>query len=76
LAEAAVPECLLSRRYWGASLLGWPDGAGKAALIVSSIGLGLRGAALGLAWLACGRDLLTGPALASLALNLKIKAGI
>jgi cellulose synthase/poly-beta-1,6-N-acetylglucosamine synthase-like glycosyltransferase len=59
-----------------ASLLGWLAGAGKAALIVSSIGLGLLGVALGLAWLACGRDLLTGPALWSLAPYLKMKAGI
>jgi hypothetical protein len=56
--------------------LGWLAGAGKTALIVSSTGLGWLGAALGLAWLACGRDLLTGPALSSLAPYLKRKAGI
>jgi cellulose synthase/poly-beta-1,6-N-acetylglucosamine synthase-like glycosyltransferase len=69
LAVVTTAVCL-------ASLLGWLAGAGKAALIVSSIGLGLLGVALGLAWLACGRDLLTGPALSSLPPYLKMKAGI
>ena len=59
-----------------ASLLGWLAGAGEAALIVSLIGLGLLGVALGLAWIACGRDLLTGPVLSSLGPYLKVKAGI
>jgi hypothetical protein len=59
-----------------ASLLGWLAGAGKAALIVSVIGLGWLGAALGLAWMACGRDLLTGSVLSSLAPYLKTKAAI
>jgi cellulose synthase/poly-beta-1,6-N-acetylglucosamine synthase-like glycosyltransferase len=69
LASLMMAVCL-------ASLLGWLAGAGKAALIASLIGLGWLGAALALAWMACGRDLLTGPALSSLAPYLKMKAGI
>jgi cellulose synthase/poly-beta-1,6-N-acetylglucosamine synthase-like glycosyltransferase len=78
--DAAVPPlvllAVLTTAVCLASLLSWLAGAGKAALIVSVIGLGLLGAALGLAWIACGRDLLTGPVLSSLAPYLKMKAGI
>jgi cellulose synthase/poly-beta-1,6-N-acetylglucosamine synthase-like glycosyltransferase len=59
-----------------ASLFGWLVGMGKAALMVSSIGLALLAAALGLAWMACGRDLLTRATLSSLAPFLKRKVGI
>jgi cellulose synthase/poly-beta-1,6-N-acetylglucosamine synthase-like glycosyltransferase len=78
--DAGIPPlvllAVLTTAVCLACLLGWLAGAGKAALIVSLIGLGWLGAALGLAWLACGRDLLRGPALASLAPYLKMKAGI
>jgi cellulose synthase/poly-beta-1,6-N-acetylglucosamine synthase-like glycosyltransferase len=78
--DAGVPPlvllAVLTTAVCMASLLGWLAGAGKAALIVSLIGLGWLGVALGLAWMACGRDLLTGPALSSLAPYLKMKAGI
>jgi hypothetical protein len=59
-----------------ASLFGWLAGAGTAALIVSSIGLGLLALALALAWMACGQDLLTRATLSSLAPFLKRKVGI
>jgi hypothetical protein len=78
--DAGVPPlvllAVLTMAVYLACLVGWLAGAGKAALIVSVMGLGLLGAALGLAWLACGRDLLTGPALSSVAPYLKMKAGI
>ena len=78
--DAGVPPlvllAVLTTAVCLASLLGWLAGAGKSALIVSVIGLGLIGVALGLAWIACGRDLLTGSALWSLPPYLKMKAGI
>ena len=78
--DAGVPPlvllAVLSTAVCLASLLGWLAGAGNAALIISLIGLGLLGVALGLAWMACGRDLLTGPALSSLLPYLKMKAGV
>jgi cellulose synthase/poly-beta-1,6-N-acetylglucosamine synthase-like glycosyltransferase len=78
--DAGVPPlvllAVLTTAVCLASVLGWLAGAGKAALIVSLIGLGLLGVALGLAWIACGRDLLTGPVLSSLGPYLKVKAGI
>jgi cellulose synthase/poly-beta-1,6-N-acetylglucosamine synthase-like glycosyltransferase len=78
--DAGVPPlvllAVLTTAVCLASLLGWLAGAGKVALIVSLIGPGLLGVALVLAWIACGRDLLTGPALSSLAPYLKMKVGI
>ena len=78
--DAAVPPlvllAVLTAAVFLASLFGWLAGAGRAALIVSSIGLGLLTLALGLAWMACGRDLLTREALSSLAPFLKRKVGI
>jgi cellulose synthase/poly-beta-1,6-N-acetylglucosamine synthase-like glycosyltransferase len=78
--DAGVPPLVLlaalTMFVFVASLLGWLAGAGKAALMVSSIALVMLSAALGLAWTACGRDLLTRATLMSLAPFLKRKAGV
>jgi cellulose synthase/poly-beta-1,6-N-acetylglucosamine synthase-like glycosyltransferase len=78
--DAGVPPlvllAVLTAAVFLASLFGWLAGAGTAALIVSSIGLVMLALALGLAWIACGRDLLTRQALSSLAPFLKRKVGI
>src|SRR5262249_17992957 len=78
--DAGVPPLVLlaglTTALCLASLLGLLAGAGKAALVVSVMGLGLLGVALGLAGIACGRVLFAGPALFSLAPYLKMKAGI
>jgi cellulose synthase/poly-beta-1,6-N-acetylglucosamine synthase-like glycosyltransferase len=77
--DAGVPPlvllAVLTSAAFLASLFGWVGGTGKAALIVSSVGLGSLALALGLAWMACGRDLLTPATLASLAPFLKRKIG-
>jgi cellulose synthase/poly-beta-1,6-N-acetylglucosamine synthase-like glycosyltransferase len=78
--DAGVPPlvllAVLTMFVFVASLVGWLAGVGKAALIVSSIGLAMLSAALGLAWIACGRVLLTRATLVSLAPFLKRKVGI
>jgi cellulose synthase/poly-beta-1,6-N-acetylglucosamine synthase-like glycosyltransferase len=58
------------------SLLGWWEGTGRAPVVVSLAGLGSLALALGLAWTARGRDLLTRATLSSLAPFLKRKAGV
>jgi cellulose synthase/poly-beta-1,6-N-acetylglucosamine synthase-like glycosyltransferase len=78
--DAGVPPlvllAVLTAAIFLASLLGWLARAGTAAVIVSLIGLGLLALALALAWMVCGRDLLTRQTLSSLAPFLKRKVGI
>jgi cellulose synthase/poly-beta-1,6-N-acetylglucosamine synthase-like glycosyltransferase len=78
--DAGVPPLVLlgvlTIFVFVASQIGWLAGLGKAALMVSSIGLAMLSTALGLAWIACGRDLLTRANLVSLAPFLKRKVGI
>ncbi len=78
--DAGVPPlvllAVLTMFVLVAGLVGWLAGVGTAALMVSSIGLAMFAAALGLAWMACGRDLLTRATLLSLVPFLKKKVGI
>jgi cellulose synthase/poly-beta-1,6-N-acetylglucosamine synthase-like glycosyltransferase len=78
--DAGVPPmvllAVLTSAAFLASLFGWVGGTGKAALIVNSVGLGWLVLALALAWMACGRDLLTRATLSSLGPFLKRKVGI
>jgi cellulose synthase/poly-beta-1,6-N-acetylglucosamine synthase-like glycosyltransferase len=78
--DAGVPPLVLlsvlTSTVFVASLFGRLLGTSGAALMVSSIGLGSLAAALALAWLVRGRDLLTCAALSSLAPFLKRKVGI
>jgi cellulose synthase/poly-beta-1,6-N-acetylglucosamine synthase-like glycosyltransferase len=78
--DAAVPPLVLLAVLvvvgFVASLAGWWGGAGIVALVVSILGLGSLTLALGLAWTACGRDLITRETLSSLAPFLKRKVGI